>query len=1813
MPLFRSLVLLMLGLLPALIANGQQVVGSVGGQFDVSPLGSASYTIPINLPPGTAGIEPKLALSYDSATPNGPLGFGWSLSGLSAITRCAATLDLDGVVGGVNFGNYINSSTNDRFCLDGQRLISLGGTHGGDGTEYRLKNENFSKVKSYGNTQNGPTHWIVKHKSGLTYEYGATENSRHQLTSLDIIGWHLSKVIDLKGNYYTLSYHQDTSLGELILARIDYTGNQITGLAPYNSIRVVLDAFPGSADSSLNYVSGRRYMSNKDISRLDVYSGDQKVFSYTLKYEYNQILRNNRLIEVEQCDSSGGCLPPTKFTWGPDDPAANSFEETYNYTFSAPNYPNSNLAPVVTGDWNSDGKTDLARVNYYGTHVFLSTGSGLLKQPDIADFGYNGSGYSNSFDYPLFASDFNGDGCTDIGRVSSSGTQVHLSGCDGTFIGAFSHLYNFRPNANQLLVGDWNGDGRADIAGLISSATIRFYISNGSSFSFVNDLGLQSNVGVADDIQTGDWNGDGLTDFSTHSAASGTYFYVSTGSEFNVCYIGNQQTNSSHCFSNGFNGGSGAPILGDWNGDGITDFGKALNSGFKACLSTGKGLLSQCASISAIGLSVDSDLTQRPIFAADFNGDGFTDIARVQTGGIRIFYARMYHDGTFFFEETTALPNFGSNQGYSSDQVAPLTLGDWNGDGHNDIGRTTSTGFFLSNHRPHDVQRIMKIEDGIGKIYTINYSALTNPTIYTKYGSLPFPMVDLQSAFKVVSSFSVSDGLGAETVTSYKYTGLTYNLAKRAIGGFHKIESKDHESNITSSTWYSQTSPFEGLPYRSEVRLSNGTLISKKEDIWSSITTFPGVVFPYASQNVESRYELNGSLTSTVTTTHTFDAYGNQTQVETTRSDGSSETTVSTYDNDTTNWLLGQLKTSTVTKVGSGTPTPPALTKRVAFNYLPNTGLLSSELIEPGSQTLELVKSYQYDPFGNITQKTLSGVGIQPRTETTLYDSRGQFPLTITNALGQTETRITDPKFGKVTSLTGPNGITTTWQYDGFGRATLEQRADGTSTITYYELPSASAPINAAYQVRTSSTGSPDSITYLDELSREIRKEATGFNGQKILIDKVYDERGLLTHVSDPYFDGTSLQWTVTEYDEIGRTTTIIQPGNRVTQTTYNGLTTTIVNPLNQTATQTVDAQGFVLSATDNQGNSLTFKNDSYGNPIEIRDPLNNTTIIEYDLQGKKTRLVDPDTGITTYTYNALGELLTQRDALNIVTSFSYDLLGRMLQRTSPDGVESWQYDTALNGIGKLALVTGLNGYSESYEYDVLGRLFKTTTNVSGKNFVTSLSYDSLSRVDTYSYPSSFTLRNIYNSLGYLSEIQRADLNTSVWKANAFNAKGQIEQQTYGNGLVSNKIYDPNTNFLTHTQTNGAQVNAVQDLTFVYDALGNLTERQDLRVGVRESFTYDSLNRLKTATVFGQSPLTINYDQLGNITSRSDVGSYTYGVGAGPHAVTSISGPKANTYSYDLAGNRISSNDGTVQYSSSGKPISISKGAKRVEFDLNPQDQRIEERVFSNNALTERKVYIGGLYESVTKGARTTNTHYIRGADGLVAVLKTTDNVSTTGGLGGSGSISIPGGSSSSTSVSGVVNASSAPRSLSTMRYLHLDHLGSVQTITDASGSVVEVLSFDPWGKRRDATSWTPSSTVKSSIDKGFTGHEHLDEVDLIHMNGRVYDPAIGRFISADPFIQSSRDLQSYNRYSYVLNNPLSLTDPSGYFSFKKFWKSFKQVAKVAIVIGVAYYTGGAFSAWLGNGFFASGNGTHRGQGFKPCLSWVGFTSGLIG
>ena len=214
----------------------------------------------------------------------------------------------------------------------------------------------------------------------------------------------------------------------------------------------------------------------------------------------------------------------------------------------------------------------------------------------------------------------------------------------------------------------------------------------------------------------------------------------------------------------------------------------------------------------------------------------------------------------------------------------------------------------------------------------------------------------------------------------------------------------------------------------------------------------------------------------------------------------------------------------------------------------------------------------------------------------------------------------------------------------------------------------------------------------------------------------------------------------------------------------------------------------------------------------------------------------------------------------------------------------------------------------------------------------------------------------------------------------------------------------------------------------------------------------------------------------------------------------------------------------------------MAKGATSAEFWYGPDRARVLQ-VATRSTESERTVYLGSLYERTvitpsTGSVTTRHVHYVRAGDETVAI-KTWSKVGT---------------------------GTYAPQ----VRYPHRDHLGSVVAITTETGTVESRSSFDVWGKRRDPNTWvTPApgtfTAAPTATDRGYTGHEHVDELGLVHMNGRIYDPEIGKFLSADPTLQFPESTQGYNRYAYAGNNPLTFTDPSGF----SFWKSLMKVVGV--------------------------------------------------
>src|SRR6266702_2289648 len=301
-------------------------VGATPGSFSVDPNGGANYTIPIQIPPGSAGMAPSVALTYSKQVDNPLVGVGFSISGLSIISRCGSTKVLDGIKGGVYY------DSRDRFCLDGQRLIAVNGADGALGTEYRTERESFARIYSYDTSvcgldnnaapSSGPACFKAFSKDGTVSEYGVSPDSRIQaapkngVVQTTVRLWALNRVQDTRGNYYTVSYAEDNTNGEYRPLRIDYTGNANAGLAPYNSVRFV---YGSRTDIVPHYEAGSVIKVTQRLTNVQTYADATLVRDYRLGYDNNGAPQGptgrSRLVSMQECGSDGVCLPGTTFGW----------------------------------------------------------------------------------------------------------------------------------------------------------------------------------------------------------------------------------------------------------------------------------------------------------------------------------------------------------------------------------------------------------------------------------------------------------------------------------------------------------------------------------------------------------------------------------------------------------------------------------------------------------------------------------------------------------------------------------------------------------------------------------------------------------------------------------------------------------------------------------------------------------------------------------------------------------------------------------------------------------------------------------------------------------------------------------------------------------------------------------------------------------------------------------------------------------------------------------------------------------------------------------------------------------------------------------------------------------------------------------------------------------------------------------------------------------------------------------------------------------------------------------------------------------
>jgi RHS repeat-associated protein len=1751
-------------------------VGATSGTANVTRTGAATYDIQFALPPDR--LVPSLGISYSHIRGNGLLGMGFALSGFSTIQRCSRTFAQDGVASPL----IGNDTGDDGYCLDGNRLKLVTGTYGQPNSTYRTEIEIFARITANG-TASAISSWTVETRDGLTQEFGNTTNSRIiPAGGTHARIWALSRTRDRVGNYVDFDYEFESQNGTYRPKEVTYTGNSQQGVTPSTRVAFVYET-TARVDPIYQYrFNGGVIAETKRLQRIDVVhiATSEVVRTYQLMYEANGGAgARARLSSLQEC-SDGDCLGATTFqwlngtsTWGPETATG----------YSAP--PPGN---TLIMDFDNDGQDDILypSTGTSGTGTWLvmrGSNTGLQAPLNTTAPNWN---YSRAQ-----VIEWDGDGRGDILVPCSNGTTwcvFYQRTGTGVFVStpldtAIAIAQPGTTLASEWLGADVNGDGRSDLVrlGRPSSGNHFIKVRIRSGTGFLAEVNGWEASGIEFDYDFGsvvwarnqtpggrvDFDGDGREDF---------YIHAQTSEDSRVAIF------------RGFDGPTGPtpdyiqytgdllwrePFFwhGDLNGDGLTDLVERLDGyALSAFYGNGQGVAPQGAAGPAL------DGWGGTVVVADMDTDGRSDIL-----GYHPSHNTTWRVSRSLGNGLTSL----TDTGLTVPGEGPAFAADVNGDGLQDLVRIayttpTANDWRVRLHAGVVPDLLDRVTDGLGNFVDFDYrSTGRDDPFYTPNTSTPaYPARNHNRPMILAERYTANDGVGGTYVVRFEYKGGVLNLQGRGFQGFAERKIFDSRDNRVLHETLRTDFPHNGRVMQEQLTVAGEQVYVKTATLSAHVygSGVPIRYFPHVSSETLDQYGDSGSVIKRTTTTNSVDQWGTTTEQSvliTELSGGLNpgathllRTVHPLVTNDQTNWCLN--KPTQTQHINSHTlPGGAQVTRTTNLSWNFALCRLTGTVEEPGDPKWQVTTAYSYDNFGNVDTVTVTpaaGQGQLERVTDMNYDATGRFPLTITNPLSHVTTFEWDLARGLRTKVTTANGLVQEFEFDALGRIARIENLDGTATdfvlsdCTAFACQGSDPNIRILLQEIAKTTGDTE-ITrvrrYLDAYGREVLLQTKLLDGTYTNRRRVFDARGLVHQTSRPFTTAASAVYETVTYDHLLRPTLIRRPtsdsdpSNHDVSFVYQDFQTTRTDALSRTSVSHVDAAGRVIRVLDAANAATEYEYDAFGNLVTMRDPLGAVTTATFNVRGLKMSTNDPDMGGWIYDYFPFGELKSQRDAKNQTITFTYDKLSRPLTRTMPEGAGSitstftWGNSSAAKNIGALQSAqisgTGIATYQETHSYDPKGRLQQTTYGESGNSHLIDYAYNaSTGLLETITYPTStagFRLQMLYEYQNGLPS--RVSSNgTQWWVANASDASGNITDATLGDATSGMTIetlssYDSVTNRL---QSRGATWDSgtlagtvITNLAYLYDRVGNVIQRQDNQQGLTENLYYDNLDRLDYSTR-GAQTTDYSYDVRGNITAKTGVGtaySYTANVAgctyhghAQVHAVRQITGGSSTmNFCYDANGNMTNRNGTSLTWFANNLPKAITKDASNSStFEYTPTGRRWR-HAYRAAGATYTHTYIGNLVEKVVGPTTTDWKHYVFvNGEAIGIYIRSANGAKST-------------------------------------HYFIKDNITGMAAVARNNGTWTMPESFDAFGQRRSPWSWNGAPTaadinhMRDTTRRGFTSHEHLDSTDLIHMNGRVYDPLIGRFASADPFVQAPFFSQSLNRYTYAFNNPQRYTDPSGY------------------------------------------------------------------
>lgn len=1736
--------------------NSDGVVGTLNGIVDVSLLGGALYAIPIDLPEGLGGLKPELSICYNNQAKNGLLGWGWDLTGLSSITRTGGTLYYDDYISAVNY-------TQDRFCLDGMRLLMVDGSnYGSNGASYRTEQDVMSNIVSYHESDiDGPSFFKVCSADGKILYYGNSPDSKALMDQQHHVNsWLINKVSDRYGN--TMEYHYLNEKDRYRLEMITYSGNSNDNIPAAFTVEF---HYSERSDSEVCFMGNTLQKKNDLLESITVKNGGSTMYSYQFTYKKPSPQEGYpyHLLEKVLFTAGDEHYNPTKIVWaGNNYPIQNGTDVKMNVVTNGITDAFLN-AVKFSGDFNGDGHTDVIRLKPNGMGVY-NTAELLLNK------GVSGSN-TIAFDHVktfqistnitwVYVADFNGDGLDDLlfsYRARNSfpfpdyiDTDIYLSRI--TLAGQLDFTKYIVPLCyvphdmeETHLVGDFLGEGK-DIFLVQSSensngsqeATLVFYYDEATDrfhqTTFLDRLD-------ANRFFTADYNGDGITeilykkDESTHiaqlCASNGTFHYEETYCQQPVPW--------SDCFP------------GDYNGDGLIDvlfYVPNTTKPWTIFLSDKAGLSTTSYPLRSFPYSSPGNYhfaldcpnhTSQFIKVGDFDGNGCSDLALFKDQTFHVFYGPIRDEGNdtpFSIHQQISIQLFNLYDNMT------LCLGNFLGkDNLSFLGSTTLS------HLPSLTCRheVKSITDGMGNKKEFEYEYLmpkpNNPTendfyrftsicsdhsrhVYCTY--LPL------RALKKLTTYNVSD---KPVETRCFYEGALVHKRGKEFLGFSRTRQ---ENSCNNQLQKKVTRQFELEPVDEVINLmmeeenvfdSEGCLLAKSTYSNSTYTHLRNrrVFIPINDKKTIEEYDVDHPerlikkeiQSITVNTNCTSPYHYNDVVSVTNTTKGTTELpgisnatfcefqeiqTTEYVAHDLNSWLINRPLRQTHIFHREGNYSDIYRQKTYSYNSgKPYQVKSVLDLPNDGSNPddpLCVLTEYQYDPVGNVKRQTISA----PNDRATPRMERFEYSKAYGRRL--------------LTKHTNALGQETAYSYEPIynycisvtdcnGLVTRnEQDPLGiTKTTTYPDGTSsvkATRWLNQAVCLWEKKTGQQTKITHYAVEGEPLRTTSYDINGEPLHSEVHYDAFGRISEKTLPHKENRDAQSVIYNYDKHGRVERILHHDGTFETIESNGAE-------RSTCFHALDGSVQSSAKTSNVMGWTIKSTDAHGESV-IYDYYPDGSLAWSQIEGH------PETRISL-AYDARGNRVSLNDPNYGTTTYEYNIFNELTSQMTPKNDQTRYFYNELGNTVKRIETSSKGAQTATTEW-----LYGKDKGQNG--LLTTI----LSDNQTIEYQYDDKLR--------LTAITEDRLGTVFKTSYHYNDASMVSSTVYPSGFIVNHCYNSEGQLKSIFNEDGellwkaSETNALGFVSkcvtgngfvseYHYDPRNNrllsLHTTHDEKViqdYVYEYDDYGNMTRRKDLRlgVFEQ----FTYDDLNRLTGAADgngssqfvydaLGRMTDKTGPeGPvFSNANYSGPKPHAIkSAQTQSDIFPSERMDLSYTSFDKVSTISEGSNQFSFLYGYDHQRIRVDENSNGTL-RNKMYVNNCEFVNGPGNSQAVWTFLTSPMGVFAVAETIDGKTT-------------------------------------LHYIHKDHLGSWTTISNQEGDIEQENSFDCWGNSQN-----PNDLM---FDRGYTGHEHLRGTGLVNMNGRLYDPLTSSMLSPDNNIQLPDYTQSLNRYAYCINNPLSYNDPDG-------------------------------------------------------------------